>query len=145
TSPIEIHGADRVESIVLGRNELVTDESGRVVAKDTGERETLPTQLVVRAVGYRGVHIPGRPFHEGAGTIPHSADWVAGGRRAYVVGWINRGRSGSIGTNKSDSQDTVDTLVADLAEAQLRDVGPDYSDELARWLVVRQPQLVTDD
>lgn len=145
TSPIEIHGAGRVEEIVLGRNELVSDESGRVVAKDTGERETLPTQLVVRAVGYRGVQIPGLPFDEGAGTIPHSEGRIAGSGREYVVGWIKRGPSGIIGTNKSDSQDTVDTLVADLAGAQLRDVGPDYSDELVRWLVERQPQLVTDD
>ena len=54
TSPIEIRGQERVESIVLGVNELVTDDSGRVVARDTGEREELPAQLVVRAVGYRG-------------------------------------------------------------------------------------------
>lgn len=145
TSPIEIHGADRVESILLGRNELVSDESGRVVAKDTGERETLPTQLVVRAVGYRGVQIPGLPFDEGTGTIPHSEGRVAGSSREYVVGWIKRGPSGIIGTNKSDSQDTVDTLLADLAEAQLIDRGPDYADELVHWLVERQPQLVTDD
>ena len=50
-----------------------------------------------------------------------------------------------IGSNKSDSQDTVDTLVADLAGAQPREVGPDYADELVRWLVDRQPHLVTDD
>src|SRR6201996_8539499 len=55
TSPIEIKGEGKVEAIVLGRNELVTDESGRVAAKDTGEREELPAQLVVRSVGYRGV------------------------------------------------------------------------------------------
>ena len=53
TSPIEITGTDRVEGIVLGRNELVTDADGRVVARDTGEREELPAQLVIRAVGYR--------------------------------------------------------------------------------------------
>lgn len=58
TSPIEIKGDGRVESIVLGRNELVTDETGRVSARDTGEREELPVQLVVRSVGYRGVPTP---------------------------------------------------------------------------------------
>ena len=145
TSPIEIRGEERVEAIVLGRNELVADESGRVVAKDTGERETLPTQLVVRAVGYRGVSIPGLPFDEGAGTIPHAEGRISGHAGQYVVGWIKRGPSGVIGSNKSDSQDTVDTLVADLAGTQLREVGPDYADELVRWLVDRQPQLVTDD
>jgi ferredoxin--NADP+ reductase len=50
-----------------------------------------------------------------------------------------------IGTNKSDSQDTVNTLVADLAGAHLAEVGPGYADELAAWLVERQPKLVTDD
>jgi len=145
TSPIEITGSARVETIVLGRNELFTDEHGRLVARDTGERETLPAQLVVRAVGYRGVGIPGLPFDERSGTIPHSGGRVSGRDRDYVVGWIKRGPSGVIGTNKSDSQDTVDTLTAELASAQLREVGPDYADTLARWLVGRQPDLVTDE
>ncbi|TGD84304.1 NADP oxidoreductase [Mycolicibacterium sp. CH28] len=145
SSPIEIRGAERVEEIVLGRNELVTDDSGRVVAKDTGERETLPAQLVVRAVGYRGVPVPGLPFDEGSGTIPHTEGRVAGESRQYVVGWIKRGPSGIIGTNKKDSQDTVDTLVAELEGAELGEVSADHAEELVRWLVDRQPQLVTDD
>lgn len=145
TSPIEIHGSDRVEEIVLGRNELVSDDSGRVVAKDTGERETLPVQLVVRAVGYRGVPVPGLPFDERSGTIPHSDGRVNDRAKEYVVGWIKRGPSGIIGTNKKDSQDTVDTLIADLEGAQLSEVGPAHSDDLVRWLVERQPLLVTDD
>ena len=102
---------------MLGRNELVTDEGGRVVAKDTGEREELPAQLVVRAVGYRGVATPGLPFDEKTGTIPHTDGRIDGSRNEYVVGWIKRGPSGVIGTNKKDSQDTVDTLLADLAAA----------------------------
>ena len=145
TSPIEIHGAERVEEIVLGRNELVADESGRVVAKDTGEREVLPVQLVVRAVGYKGLPVPGLPFDDGAGIIPHTDGRIADSPNEYVVGWIKRGPSGIIGTNKKDSQDTVDTLLADLGGAQLTEVGPDYADELVQWLVGRQPKLVTDD
>ncbi len=145
SSPIEITGNERVETIVLGRNELFTDEHGRQVARDTGQRETLPTQLVVRAVGYRGVAIPGLPFDERSGTIPHSEGRIAGRANDYVVGWIKRGPSGVIGTNKSDSQDTVDTLVADLTSAQPREVGPDHAVELARWVVERQPQVVTED
>ena len=145
TSPIEITGNEKVETIVLGRNELFSDEHGRLVARDTGQRETLPAQLVVRAVGYRGVAIPGLPFDERSGTIPHSDGRITGRSGDYVVGWIKRGPSGVIGTNKSDSQDTVDTLTADLASAQLREVGSDYADELARWLVGRQPELVTDE
>ena len=124
TSPIEIRGDGRVESIVLGHNELVSD-NGRIVAKDTGAREELPAQLVVRAVGYRGVPTPGLPFDEKTGTIPHTAGRVDGSRNEYVVGWIKRGPSGVIGSNKKDSQETVDTLVADLRGGEPADLGPD--------------------
>ncbi|AMO60594.1 NADPH-dependent glutamate synthase subunit beta-like oxidoreductase [Mycolicibacterium phlei] len=144
TSPIEIKGNGRVESIVLGRNELV-EENGRVVARDTGEREEIPAQLVVRAVGYRGVPTPGLPFDERSGTIPHTAGRIEGRRHEYVVGWIKRGPTGVIGSNKSDSQETVDTLVADLQAAEPSDFGADHADELARWLLERQPRVVTHD
>lgn len=144
TSPIEIKGGDHVESIVLGRNELVND-NGRVVAKDTGEREELPAQLVVRAVGYRGVPTPGLPFDERSGTIPHTDGRIDGRRNEYVVGWIKRGPSGVIGSNKKDSQATVDTVIADLGDAGLADYGDDHADKLVEWLVSRQPDLVTDD
>jgi ferredoxin--NADP+ reductase len=147
TSPIEIAGGERVEKIVLGQNELVSDDSGRVVAKDTGAREELPVQLVVRSVGYRGVPTDGLPFDERSGTIPNTAGRVDGSRNEYVVGWIKRGPSGVIGTNKKDSQDTIDTLIADLTgagEAELADFGADHADELADWLASRQPKLVTD-
>ena len=145
TSPIEIRGDGRVEEIVLGRNELVTDDSGRVSAVDTGEREVLSAQLVVRAVGYRVVSIPGVAFDERSGTIPHAECRVTGGANEYVVGWIKRGPSGVIGTNKKDSQDTVDAVLADLSAAQLRDVGDDHAEELVRWLLDHQPLLITDD
>ena len=144
TSPIEIKGDGHVSSIVLGRNELV-DEGGRLTAKDTGVREELPAQLVVRAVGYRGVPTPGLPFDDKAGTIPHTDGRIEGSTNEYVVGWIKRGPSGVIGSNKKDSSDTVDTLLADLAERSLSDVPEKYSDELVEWLLSRQPQLVTDD
>jgi ferredoxin/flavodoxin---NADP+ reductase len=142
TSPIEIRGDGRVEEVVLGRNELVADEDGRVVAKDTGTREVLPAQLVVRAVGYRGVPTPGLPFDERTGTIPHTDGRIDGSRNEYVVGWIKRGPTGVIGSNKSDSQHTVDTLVADLTDAGFDE---DYADELLQWLLSRQPNLVTDE
>jgi ferredoxin/flavodoxin---NADP+ reductase len=145
TSPIEIGGDDKVERIVLGRNELVTDENGRVSAKDTGDREELPVQLVVRSVGYRGVPTPGLPFDEKSGTIPNAGGRVEGSRNEYVVGWIKRGPSGVIGTNKKDSQDTVDTLIADLAGTTgLADFPDDHADRVAEWLAERQPKLVTD-
>lgn len=144
-SPVEITGWEKVETIVLGHNELITDEHGRQIARDTGERRTLPAQLVVRAVGYRGVAMPGLPFDDRTGTIPHSEGKITGRANDYVVGWIKRGPSGVIGTNKKDSADTVDTLIGDLTGTPVREVGPGYADELARWLVEKQPQAVTDD
>jgi ferredoxin/flavodoxin---NADP+ reductase len=144
TSPIEIKGEHRVESIVLGRNQLV-NENGRIVAKDTGEREEEPAQLVVRAVGYRGVPTPGLPFDEKTGTIPHTGGRIDGSPNEYVVGWIKRGPTGVSGSNKSDSQETVDTLLSDLSGADLADVGADHSEKLVAWLLERQPKLITDD
>jgi ferredoxin--NADP+ reductase len=144
TSPIEIKGDRHVESIVLGRNELV-EENGRVVARDTGEREELPAQLVVRAVGYRGVRLPGLPFDDKSGTIPHTDGRIDGRRNEYVVGWIKRGPSGVIGSNKKDSQATVDTLLDDLRRAAPAGHDDGYSQQLVEWLVSRQPDLVTDD
>ncbi len=146
TSPIEIKGNGKVEQIVLGRNELVTDENGRVAANDTGEREELQVQLVVRSVGYRGLPTPGLPFDDKSATIPNTTGRVEGSRNEYVVGWIKRGPTGVIGTNKKDSQDTVDTLIADLARAEeggLADFPEDHADKLADWLASRQPRLVT--
>jgi ferredoxin--NADP+ reductase len=145
TSPIEIRGDRRVEEVVLGRNELLVDEDGRVVAHDTGAREVLPAQLVVRAVGYRGVPTQGLPFDERTGTIPHTDGRIEGSRNEYVVGWIKRGPTGVIGSNKSDSQHTVDTLVADLAGASHPDFGDKHTDDLLDWLLSRQPKLVTDE
>ncbi|MGH3554321.1 MAG: FAD-dependent oxidoreductase, partial [Mycobacterium sp.] len=148
TSPIEIKGDERVEQIVLGRNELVSDDSGRVVAKDTGAREELPVQLVVRSVGYRGVPTPGLPFDKRSGIIPNTGGRVTGSRNEYVVGWIKRGPTGVIGTNKKDSQGTVDTVLDDLVGASkladFADFSEDHADKLTEWLTSRQPKLVTD-
>ncbi len=144
TSPIEIKGDGKVEQIVLGRNELVTDDSGWVSAKDTGVREELPIQLVVRSVGYRGLPTPGLPFDEKNATIPNSEGRVQGRRNEYVVGWIKRGPTGVIGTNKKDSQETVDTLLADVAASDgIAEFPDDRADQLADWLASRQPKLVT--
>lgn len=145
TSPVELRGEDHVESIVLGRNELVRDADGRMVAKDTGDREELPAQLVVRAVGYRGVPTPGLPFDERSGTIPHTDGRIDGSRNEYVVGWIKRGPSGVIGSNKKDSQDTVDTLLDDLRARGVDERGTEYDIELAEWLLQHQPKLVTGE
>ncbi|MBX7432437.1 FAD-dependent oxidoreductase [Mycobacterium sp. Y57] len=145
TSPIELRGDGRVESIVLGRNELVSSADGRVTAKDSGERQEVTAQLVVRAVGYRGMPTPGLPFDSQSGTIPHVDGRVEGSRNEYVVGWIKRGPTGVIGSNKKDSQDTVNTLLADLQTAELAEFDPEHLDQVQRWLLERQPDLVTNE
>ena len=96
---------------------------------------------MVRAVGYRGMPTPGLPFDDKCGTIPHSDGRVDGSRNSYIVGWIKRGPSGVIGSNKSDSRETVNTLVADLK----RRTWPTHDEDAVEWLVARQPKLVTDD
>jgi ferredoxin--NADP+ reductase len=122
-SPIEIEGDGKVERIVVGRNELRRDESGRIRAVDTGERETIECDLVLRSIGYKGIPIEGVPFDERAGTISNEGGRVTdNGEQVpglYAVGWIKRGPSGVIGTNKKDAQETVDNLFADLEAGRI--------------------------
>ena len=126
SSPVEIKGGGHVESIVIGRNELVEDE-GTLRAKDTGEREELDCELVLRSVGYTGIPIRGVPFDEKRGTILNQRGRVleehgAAHRRGhYTAGWIKRGPSGVIGTNKKDAKETVDHLLEDVAAGSMLD------------------------
>jgi ferredoxin--NADP+ reductase len=113
-SPVAILGDERVEAIELVRNEL--DENERAVA--TEERETLACGLVFRSVGYLGVELPGVPFDDRRGTIPNEGGRVAPG--VYCAGWIKRGPTGVIGTNKKDATETVELLLADVAAGRLR-------------------------
>ena len=121
-SPVEIHGDDRVETITVERNELV-DRDGRLAAQGTGETERIECGLVFRSVGYSGKPIEGLPFDERRGVIPNDQGAMLdeyGERFAphYTAGWIKRGPSGVIGTNKKDALDTVGRLLSDLAEGR---------------------------
>jgi ferredoxin--NADP+ reductase len=110
-SPTAIHGEERVESIELVRNVLGEDNR----ATPTEERSMLSCGLVFRSVGYRGVALPGVPFDERGGVIPNEGGRVAPG--VYVAGWIKRGPTGVIGTNKKDATETVALLLDDLRDA----------------------------
>jgi ferredoxin--NADP+ reductase len=125
-SPVEISGDGRVERIELVRNRLEADERGTLRAVATDERETLDTGIVFRSVGYRGVPLPGVPFDEGTGTIPNDRGRVEPG--LYVTGWIKRGPSGVIGTNKKDATETVELLLEDDAAGRLPRVGKTADD-----------------
>jgi ferredoxin/flavodoxin---NADP+ reductase len=114
--PTEIHGPDRVSGLTLERTRL--DAAGALTG--TGEHETLATQLVLRSVGYQSVPLPGVPFDERSSTVPNAAGRVLGPDGEplpgeYVAGWLKRGPTGVIGTNKSDAAQTVRSLLADLA------------------------------
>jgi ferredoxin--NADP+ reductase len=125
-SPVELSGDGRVERIELVRNRLEPDDRGTLRAVATDERETLETGLVFRSVGYRGVPLPGVPFDEDAGTIPNDRGRVEPG--LYVTGWIKRGPSGVIGTNKKDATETVELLLEDDAAGRLPSVGKTAED-----------------
>jgi ferredoxin--NADP+ reductase len=113
-APAAVLGTERVEALQCERTSL--DGSGGVTG--TGQMVTLPAQLLLRSVGYRGLPLPGVPFDERAGVIPHVAGRVlrngATAPGEYVVGWIKRGPTGVIGTNKVDAKETVEALLNDL-------------------------------
>jgi ferredoxin--NADP+ reductase len=117
-SPVAILGEGRVEAVEIVRNELV-EEDGRIVARPTGETETIPCGLVLRSVGYQGVALPGVPFDERRAVIPNAGGRVDGAERTYAAGWIKRGPSGVIGTNKKDAAETVELLLADARDGKL--------------------------
>ncbi len=113
-APDEILGTERVEGLRLERTRL--NDAGRV--EGTGEYETLPVGMVMRSVGYQSVPLAGVAFDERAYVVPNEAGRVAGGEREYVAGWLKRGPTGVVGTNKSDAAETVTTLLADLGAGE---------------------------
>jgi ferredoxin--NADP+ reductase len=139
----------RVRAMRLVRNRLVPSASGGISAEATAEFEDLDVGLVFRSVGYRGVALAGVPFSDRTGTVPnehgrvidpHSKGPLTG---MYVSGWIKRGPSGVIGTNKPDSVETVNSMLADVANGV--HWHPADTDPLAVEALVksRQPLAVT--
>jgi ferredoxin/flavodoxin---NADP+ reductase len=122
-SPVAILGEERVEGLELVRNRL---EEGAAVATD--EHETLACGLVFRSIGYRGVALPEVPFDERSGTIPNEGGRVAPG--VYAAGWIKRGPTGVIGTNKKDAAETVELLLEDLRDTPRKGRSAEDVDEL---------------
>ncbi len=122
-SPVELvdDGTDAVGALRLVRNRLVANESGTLAAEPTGECETIEAGLVFRSVGYRGVPLPGVPFHDRWGVILNQGGRVLDAESnqplpgMYTAGWIKRGPSGVIGTNKPDSVETVTAMLEDAA------------------------------
>lgn len=158
-SPLALHGNGLVQSIEIAHNELAFGLDGVVSAHDTGERSSIETGLVLRSIGYRGAPVPGVPFDELRGTIPNidgrvidpsTGQPIAG---TYSTGWIKRGPSGVIGTNKVCAAGTVSRLIDDLTApgvdrpvlghetllALLRDRQPDLVD-VAGWKAIEKAE-----
>jgi ferredoxin--NADP+ reductase len=119
-SPVALAGRDNVEEVILEKNQLA-GEPGRQKARGTGEKETIPCGLFFRSVGYRGIPVEGVPFDEQGGIIPNKEGRVIDNKGdvfpgLYAAGWIKRGPSGVIGTNKPDSEETVRHILEDAGE-----------------------------
>jgi ferredoxin/flavodoxin---NADP+ reductase len=125
TSPVAIVGTDRVTAVQLVGNRLQAVD-GRVVAEPSRAVEELCTGLVIRSVGFCGIPLTGLPFDEARGIVPNEAGRVLSSPEsttadsAYVAGWIKRGPSGVIGSNKLCARETVATMFADLESRQFR-------------------------
>jgi ferredoxin/flavodoxin---NADP+ reductase len=146
-SPLEILGTDKVEGIRICRNTL-REENGALRACSTDTIEELGCGIVFRSIGYRGVPVEGVPFDERRGTIPNERGRILDVEGEpllgeYAVGWIKRGPTGIIGTNKRDAQETVDALLEDLDAGRLNEPADPSRDGLEELLDERKPDHVT--
>lgn len=139
--PVEVLGDSTVSGLRLERTRL--DPTG--LATGTGETQTVDASMILCATGHKGLSIPGIPFDEETGVIPNVAGRVVRDGTAtsgvYVAGWIKRGATGVIGTNKHDAKETVTALLEDapsLPPAPVRD-----PDEVLRLLAERDIDAVT--
>ncbi len=149
-SPVELIGNDegQLQAVRIEKNRLVKSEDGSMRPRGTGEYEVIEAGLVFRSIGYRGIPLPGVPFHDRWGIIPND-----GGRvvdmdgvsfpREYVTGWCKRGPSGVIGTNKPDGAETAAAMIEDL-EALVADLPEKRSpDAICALLAQRDIDYVT--
>lgn len=150
-SPVELYGNDagQVSGMKLVRNELYVSDDGSLRPRPTDEFEEIPVEMVFRSVGYRGVPLAGLPFHDRWGIVPNEKGRVVDPETnepvaaVYVSGWIKRGPTGIIGTNKPDAGETVDCMLEDAAVGAVLD--PQSSDPAGVLEMVRrgQPDYVT--
>ena len=146
-SPLEIRGDGRVEEIVMVRNRLERSDDGSIRAVATDQTETIPCGLVLRSVGYRGLPVEGVPFDEKRCVIPHAEGRAldATGKPVpgvYCTGWIKRGPSGVIGTNKKDAVETAGALLEDLAAGRLHDASSPTLEAIEALVADHRPEAI---
>ncbi|AYJ49324.1 FAD-dependent oxidoreductase [Rhodococcus sp. P1Y] len=145
-SPVAIRGDGAATGIELARTASIDDGGDTVGAESTVSGETIDSTLIVRSVGYRGLEIPGVPFDDGRGVIPNVAgrvvndvhDVVSG---VYAAGWIKRGPSGVIGSNRKCATDTVRALLDDIATGRIPRAHPGR-DELDAFIAAHAPSTI---
>ncbi len=148
-SPVQIVGDGRVEAVDIRRNEIVRADDGSLRARAVDEPpETIGCGLFLRSVGYRAVPLPDVPFDERAFVLPNERGRVLTPDGAplpgvYAVGWIKRGPTGILGTNKRDAEETVTCLADDLAAAALAPPANPDREQIDALLAERAPELVT--
>jgi ferredoxin--NADP+ reductase len=147
TSPLRIRGEGRVEAVDVGGNEIVRGDDGslRARALDT-DPQTIDCGFVLRSVGYRAVALPGVPFDERSFVLPNERGRVStpDGELlpgVYAVGWIKRGPTGILGTNKRDAEETIGCLAGDLAA--LAPAARPRREQIDALLAERRPDIVT--
>jgi ferredoxin/flavodoxin---NADP+ reductase len=150
-SPVEIRGAGKAEAIDIRRNELVRTDDGQLRARATDDPvETIECGLVLRSVGYRAVPLPDVPFDERAYVLPNERGRVLGPDGTplpgvYAVGWIKRGPTGILGTNKRDAEETMGCLAEDLRSGALPQPPKPAREQIDALLAERRPDIVTAD
>ncbi|OLC14166.1 MAG: NADP oxidoreductase [Candidatus Rokubacteria bacterium 13_1_40CM_69_27] len=150
-SPVEVMGdeAGQVVGLRLVRNQLYATETGALQAKPTNEFEELQVGLVFRSVGYQGVPLSGVPFNESWGVILNEKGRVLDPATRqprvgeYTAGWIKRGPTGVIGTNKPDAAETVACMIEDAAQGRVREPAEPDAGAAQRLVRERQPHYVS--
>lgn len=150
-SPTQIIGSQsgRVKAVKMAKNEAFLGDDGSVRARPTDQSETLPVGLIFRSVGYRGIPLPAIPFNEDRAIIENEKGRIveAASRQPlsglYTAGWIKRGPIGVIGTNKTDAQETVTCMMADLQVGRVLTPAKPQIEAVAKLIEERQPQFIS--
>ena len=126
-SPVELVGTDTLEKVILEKNAL-SGEPMNQSARGTGEKTELNAGILFRSIGYRGVPLPGLPFDDKRGVFPNSDGRITENGEVipqlYTAGWIKRGPTGIIGTNRADSVATIESLLADIKNSTSDEIKP---------------------
>lgn len=126
-SPVELAGNGKLEKVILEKNAL-SGEPMKQSARGTGEKTELDAGILFRSIGYRGIPLPGLPFDDKRGIFPNSDGRITENGIAvpqlYTAGWIKRGPTGIIGTNRADSVATVEALLTDVKNSNTTETKP---------------------